>query len=135
MADHSFATALVATLDARHRWTAAHSAVVAVYARDTAAALGLREEEQELAHLCGLVHDIGKAGLPPGLLEKPGALTTDERRMMGGHPLIGAQILQRVDEFGEVARIVRHHHERWDGDGYPDGLAGEEIPVLSRVPP
>jgi HD-GYP domain-containing protein (c-di-GMP phosphodiesterase class II) len=74
-ANLSFATALVATLDARDRYTAGHSAAVAIYARDIAARLGLAEDEVQLAHLCGLVHDIGKIGLPPGLLEKPGALT------------------------------------------------------------
>src|SRR5581483_316942 len=84
-ANLSFATALVATLDARDRYTAGHSAAVAIYARDIAARMGLSAEEQELVHLCGLVHDIGKIGLPPGLLEKPGALTLEERRQMETH--------------------------------------------------
>ena len=79
-ANISFATALVATLDARDRYTAGHSAAVAIYARDIAQRMGLDEEQQQLAHLCGLVHDIGKIGLPPGLLEKPGALTLEERQ-------------------------------------------------------
>jgi putative nucleotidyltransferase with HDIG domain len=132
-ANLSFATALVATLDARDRYTAGHSAAVAIYARDIAVRMGLSDEEQGLAHLCGLVHDIGKVGLQPGLLEKPGALTLEERRQMEGHSAIGEHILAKVDSYAEIARIVRHHHERVDGYGYPDGLAGSDIPVLSRI--
>ena len=79
----SFASALVATLDARDRYTAGHSAAVAVYSRDIARRMGLSDEEQQLVHVCGLVHDIGKIGLPAGLLEKPGPLTLEERRVMG----------------------------------------------------
>jgi putative nucleotidyltransferase with HDIG domain len=132
-ANLSFAAALVATLDARDCYTAGHSAAVAVYARDIAARLGLAEEEQQLAHLCGLVHDVGKIGLPPGLLEKPGPLTLDERRRMEEHPAIGERILTNVEDYAEIARIVRHHHERVDGTGYPDRLRGEEVPVISRI--
>jgi len=132
-ANLSFATALVATLDARDRYTAGHSATVAIYARDIARRMGLSEHEQELVHLCGLVHDVGKIGLAAGLLEKPGALTLDERRQMEQHSVIGERILQKVDDYGEIAAIVRHHHERMDGLGYPDGLEGADIPLLSRV--
>jgi putative nucleotidyltransferase with HDIG domain len=129
----SFASALVATLDARDKYTAGHSAAVAIYSCDIAARMGLPEEEQRLAHLCGLVHDIGKVGLPPGLLEKRGALTLEERRQMEEHSEIGERILSKVDDYSEIARIVRHHHERVDGLGYPDGLHGDEIPLLSRI--
>ena len=129
----SFATALVAALDARDQYTAGHSAAVAVYARDIARRLGLSEEEQHLAHLCGLVHDVGKVGLPAGLLEKPGALTLEERRRMEEHSEIGERILGKVDDYAEIARIVRHHHERMDGNGYPDRLPGPAIPLLSRI--
>jgi putative nucleotidyltransferase with HDIG domain len=116
-ANLSFATALVATLDARDRYTAGHSASVAIYSRDIATRLGLSEREQQLAHLCGLVHDIGKIGLPAGLLEKPGALTLEERRQMEEHPSIGERILCNVDDYAEIANIVKHHHERVDGLG------------------
>ena len=132
-ANLSFATALVATLDARDRYTAGHSAAVAVYARDIAERMGLSKREQQLAHLCGLVHDIGKGGLPPGLLEKPGALTLEERRLMEQHSEIGERILANVDDYAEIAKIVRHHHERVDGHGYPDGLTGTEIPLIARI--
>jgi putative nucleotidyltransferase with HDIG domain len=132
-ANLSFATALVATLDARDRYTAGHSAAVAIYARDIVARLGLPEDQQRLAHLCGLVHDIGKIGLPAGLLEKPGALTLEERRVMETHSEIGERILSKVDTYAEIAAVVRHHHERIDGQGYPDGLATDKIPLLSRI--
>jgi putative nucleotidyltransferase with HDIG domain len=132
-ANLSFASALVATLDARDRYTAGHSAAVAIYAQDIAARMGLSAEQQQLAHVAGLVHDIGKIGLPAGLLEKPGALTLDERREMQGHSEIGERILANVATYSEIASIVRHHHERFDGGGYPDGLGGDEIPLLSRI--
>jgi putative nucleotidyltransferase with HDIG domain len=129
----SFATALVAALDARDQYTAGHSACVAVYAKDIAARLGLSEEEQHTAHLAGLVHDIGKVGLPAGLLEKPGALTLEERRIMEEHSTIGERILSNVDGYGEIAKIVRHHHERVDGQGYPDRIPAEDAPLISRI--
>jgi putative nucleotidyltransferase with HDIG domain len=129
----SFASALVATLDARDRYTAGHSAAVAVYSKDIAVRMGLSEEQQALVHVCGLVHDIGKVGLPAGLLEKPGALTLEERRLMEDHAAIGERILSNVEDYGEIARIVRHHHERVDGLGYPDGLPGEDIPLLAKI--
>ena len=132
-ANLSFAGALVATLDARDRYTAGHSAAVAVYSRDIAKRMGLSEEEQQLVHLCSLVHDIGKVGLAPGLLEKGGALTLEERRQMEQHPVIAERILSKVEDYSDIARIVRHHHERVDGLGYPDNLRGESIPLLSRI--
>ena len=129
----SFATALVATLDARDQYTAGHSAAVAIYARDIARRMGLPEEQQELVHLCGLVHDIGKIGLPAGLLEKPGPLTLEERRQMEQHSEIGERILRNVDDYSEIADVVRSHHERIDGMGYPDGIHSDEIPLLARI--
>jgi putative two-component system response regulator len=132
-ANLQFAAALIATLDARDRYTAGHSAAVAIYSRDIASRMGLPREIQDQAYLCGLVHDIGKIGLPPGLLEKPGALTLDERRQMQEHSAIGERILAHVDQYSEISMIVRFHHERIDGQGYPDGLVGEEIPLVSRI--
>jgi putative nucleotidyltransferase with HDIG domain len=132
-ANLQFAAALIATLDARDRYTAGHSAAVAIYSRDIAERMGLGADVREQAYLCGLVHDIGKIGLPPGLLEKPGALTLEERRRMQEHSAIGERILAHVDEYSEIATIVRHHHERIDGQGYPDGLGDDEIPLVSRI--
>jgi putative nucleotidyltransferase with HDIG domain len=132
-ANLSFASALVATLDARDRYTAGHSAIVADYASRVAAAIGLPEKDQQLAHLAGLVHDVGKIGVPTSILDKPGPLTLEERRHMEEHSVIGERILANVEAYGEIATIVRHHHERVDGFGYPDGLTGEEIPLISRI--
>lgn len=132
-ANLSFASALVATLDARDRYTAGHSAAVAVYSRDIAERMGLSVAEQQHVHLAGLVHDIGKIGLPPGLLEKEGALSLEERRVMQSHSEIGERILLNVDDYESIARVVRHHHERIDGLGYPDGLNDQDIPLLSRI--
>jgi putative nucleotidyltransferase with HDIG domain len=132
-ANLSFASALVTTLDARDRYTAGHSAAVAVYSRDVAQRLGLPSATQQLAHLSGLLHDIGKIGVPPGVLEKNGPLTLQERQKMEEHSVIGERILANVEAYAEIARIVRHHHERLDGQGYPDGLSGEEIPLISRI--
>jgi hypothetical protein len=132
-ANLSFATALVATLDARDRYTAGHSAAVAIYSRDIARRMALSDAAQQSVHLCGLVHDIGKIGLPPGLLEKPGPLTLDERRTMQEHSAIGERILSNVEDYAEIARVVRHHHERVDGNGYPDRLLDEQIPLLSKI--
>jgi len=132
-ANLSFATALVATLDARDRYTAGHSAAVAIYSRDIAERMGLSEDQQRLVHLAGFVHDIGKVGLPPGLLEKEGPLTLEERRQMESHPAIAERILANVEDYAEIASVVRHHHERVDGEGYPDALSQDEIPLLSRI--
>ena len=132
-ANFSFATALVATLDARDRYTAGHSAAVAIYSRDIARRMGLSEELQQKAHLAGLVHDVGKVGLPAGLLEKEGPLTLEERRLMEAHSQIGEGILTKVDDYAEIASIVRHHHERADGQGYPDRLTGDATPLVSKI--
>jgi HD-GYP domain-containing protein (c-di-GMP phosphodiesterase class II) len=132
-ANLSFASALVATLDARDRYTAGHSAIVADYARSVARIMGLTEKEQQLAHLAGLVHDVGKIGVATSILDKPGPLTLEERRRMEEHSAIGERILIKVEAYGEIATIVRHHHERVDGFGYPDGLVAEEIPLISRI--
>jgi HD-GYP domain-containing protein (c-di-GMP phosphodiesterase class II) len=95
--------------------------------------MSLSQDDQRLAYLCGLVHDIGKIGLPPGLLEKPGALTLEERRQMQLHSEIGERILSKWDQHAEISKIIRHHHERVDGEGYPDGLTEAETPIISRI--
>lgn len=129
----SFASALVTALDARDHYTAGHSAAVAIYARDIAIQAGLSQSELEKAHLCGLLHDIGKIGVPVGVLEKRGSLTTGEWSAVQSHAEVGASILDRIEGYEEIATAVRHHHERFDGEGYPGGIAGEEIPLLSRI--
>jgi putative nucleotidyltransferase with HDIG domain len=132
-ANMSFAEALVATLEKSDQYTAGHSKAVAIYSRDIAERMGLSADVQERTYLCGLVHDIGKIGLPASLLLKDGPLTLEERRLMQEHPAIGETILNKVDLYADVALIVRHHHERIDGEGYPDKLPGDEIPLLSKI--
>jgi putative nucleotidyltransferase with HDIG domain len=129
----SFAVALVTTLEASDAYTAGHSRAVAIYSRDIARRMGLPDEDCDRAFLCGLVHDIGKVGLPASLLGKEGALTLEERRQMQDHSIIGERILREVAAYDDVAKIVRHHHERIDGEGYPDGIEGDAIPLLSKV--
>jgi putative nucleotidyltransferase with HDIG domain len=132
-ANFSFATGLVAMLEARDRYTAGHSEWVARYSEDIARRMGLSLEEREFVRLCGLVHDLGKIRLPASLLEKPGPLTLEERRQMEKHSEYGEIILSKVEDYSEIARVVRHHHERIDGNGYPDHLVGDEIPLVSRI--
>lgn len=132
-ANMSFAEALVATLERSDQYTAGHSKAVAIYSRDIARRMGLPAPVQDRAYLCGLVHDIGKIGLPASLLLKNGPLTLEERRVMQEHSAIGEAILAKVALYDDVARIVRHHHERMDGEGYPDGIRTSDIPLLSRI--
>jgi putative nucleotidyltransferase with HDIG domain len=129
----SFAAAMVRALDSRDAWTAGHSAAVAVYSRDIARQMSMPEADIEMVHLTGLVHDIGKIGVRAEVLQKTSALNDDEWAEMRRHSEIGANILIEVEGYDEVARIVRSHHERFDGAGYPDGLAREEIPLLARI--
>ena len=132
-ANLSFAVALVTALEASDAYTAGHSRAVAIYCRDIARRMGLALGDCDRVFLCGLVHDIGKVGLPPSLLGKDGPLTLEERRRMQEHSVIGERILREVAAYDDIATIVRHHHERIDGEGYPDGVRGEDIPLLSRV--
>jgi putative nucleotidyltransferase with HDIG domain len=132
-ANVSFAVALVTALEASDAYTAGHSRAVAIYSRDIATRMGLSSDECDRAFLCGLVHDIGKVGLPASLLGKAGPLTLDERRQMQEHSVIGERILREISAYEDIARIVRHHHERIDGEGYPDGIRAPEIPLLSKV--
>lgn len=130
-----FATGLVAMLEENDPYTAGHSLAVATYSRDIAERMGLPDEEVALVHLCALVHDIGKYRLPSSLLQKDGPLTLEERRHMEKHPEYGEELLRKVEveDPDRIGRIVRHHHERIDGNGYPDGLADTDIPVLSKI--
>ena len=124
--------ALAAVVDARDAETQAHSGNVAVLARMLAEAAGLPEERQRLIEMAGLVHDVGKVGVPDAILRKKGPLGPGERESVHQHPLLGERILSSVGS-PEMLPWVRGHHERWDGAGYPDGLAGEAIPLEARI--
>jgi putative nucleotidyltransferase with HDIG domain len=126
-------SALLRTLDLRDRMTARHSAAVARYAREIAAAAGLSDEEQELAHTAGLLHDIGKFILPDRILKGNVELTEADWVEIRKHPYEGARIVSQIDGYQPVGEIILAHHERLDGLGYPLSLRGDEIPVLSKV--
>jgi putative nucleotidyltransferase with HDIG domain len=125
--------ALLRTLDLRDRMTARHSAAVARYSREIAAAAGLSEADQELVHTAGLLHDIGKFVLPDRILKGDVELTEHDWEEIKQHPYEGARIVSQIDGYQPVGDIVLAHHERVDGLGYPRGLQGEEIPVLARI--
>jgi putative nucleotidyltransferase with HDIG domain len=126
-------SALLRTLDLRDRMTARHSAAVARYAREIAAAAGLSEEEQELAHTAGLLHDIGKFILPDRILKGNVELTEADWVEIRKHPYEGARIVSEIDGYQPVGEIILAHHERLDGLGYPQSLRADEIPMLSKV--
>jgi diguanylate cyclase (GGDEF)-like protein/putative nucleotidyltransferase with HDIG domain len=125
--------ALALALLERDRYTGEHSEAVIDMSGAVARNLGLNAPEVERIRSAALLHDIGKVAIPDEILHKPGPLTTEEWRLMREHPVIGERILRVLPGLGSVARIVRHEHERWDGGGYPDGLAGEAIPLGSRI--
>ncbi len=125
--------ALTAALDAFDCYTAEHSNETLVLAERVAERLGVDGAQAETITLTAVLHDVGKIGVPSDLLRKPGPLTADERSQMQRHPVIGERILSGVPALAGVASAIRHEHERWDGLGYPDGLAGEEIPLASRI--
>lgn len=125
---------MLSTLDARDPYTAGHSERVGLYTRRLARALGWSETDQERALFAGWVHDIGKIGIRDTYLYKAGKLEPEERRAVEEHTIIGERILQSATRgFEEIMPAVRHHHERWDGQGYPDGLFKSDIPLLARM--
>ena len=125
--------ALASALQERDRYTGDHSESVVDLTARVGEALALGSEEISRVRTAALLHDIGKVGVPDEILHKPGPLTDHEWEIMRQHPAIGERILRAIPGLGDVARIVRHEHERWDGTGYPDELAGAEIPVGSRI--
>ena len=124
---------LANALEAKDPYTRGHSERVAALSRRVASALGLTSAVVDLVGQAGLLHDIGKIGVPEAILKKPGPLSPEEWEIMRAHPVIGAQIVAPFEFFADAARVIRHHHERWDGSGYPDGLARETIPLEARI--
>jgi diguanylate cyclase (GGDEF)-like protein len=125
--------ALLAAVNARDSYTAMHSREVVTLARGVARRLGLGEAQTSEVEHIALLHDLGKIAIPDAILRKPGPLTSHEQTLMRQHPVVGAQILASMPELAHLAPAARAEHERWDGGGYPDGLAGEEIPIASRI--
>jgi diguanylate cyclase (GGDEF)-like protein/putative nucleotidyltransferase with HDIG domain len=126
------AASLARAVDARDVYTGSHSQRVAELAARTARRLGLPDEEVELTRLAASLHDLGKLAIPEEILRKPGPLTEPERIVLERHPQIGFRMLESLG-VDPVADWVLHHHERWDGSGYPDGVAGERIPLGARI--
>ena len=124
---------MMKTLALRDHMTARHSAAVARYTREMAVELGLPPEKQELFHTAGLFHDIGKFIFPDAILLADTGLTDEQFAIVRQHPEVGADLIAEIEGYGPVAKIVRHHHERIDGRGYPYGLSAEDIPLGSRI--
>ncbi len=125
--------ALTSAIDAKDPYTSGHSERVAMLSARLARELGLPEDRVERIHIAGVVHDVGKIGVPEAILCKKGRLTDEEFDAIKQHPAIGHRIIKDIPMLGDVLPGVLHHHERWDGRGYPDGLAGEDIPLMARI--
>ena len=124
---------LAKTIDAKDAYTNGHSERVAEYSREIAKRYGYDEARQEEIYMMGLLHDVGKIGVPDTVINKPGRLTDEEFGMIKKHPIKGAEILATVSEMPKLVTGARWHHERFDGNGYPDGLKGEDIPEEARI--
>jgi len=125
--------ALADAVEARDAYTARHAERVAAYGLEIARACGMNAVDDPDLEFGFLLHDIGKIAISDAILYKPGRLTDDERDAMRRHPLIGEEIVRGIDFLAGARQVVRSHHERWDGAGYPDRLAGEQIPLAARV--
>jgi putative nucleotidyltransferase with HDIG domain len=125
--------ALSNAVEARDAYTSKHAERVTAYALEIARALGIALSDSTDIEFGFLLHDIGKVAISDAILHKPGPLTDDEREQMREHPLKGEEIVRGIEFLRPAAEVIRSHHERWDGRGYPDGLRGEEIPLTARV--
>jgi len=123
----------VNALEAKDPYTRHHSERVTTYAIAIAERLNCSAEQVESLRTVGYLHDIGKIGIADRILNKPASLTPEEYELIKRHPIIGESIVSELGLNAEQRAIIRHHHERWDGKGYPDGLAGEEVPLLARI--
>jgi ribonuclease P protein subunit RPR2 len=125
--------ALCNAVEARDAYTGKHAERVAAYGMEIARVMDAPFSDDPEVEFGFLLHDVGKVAVPDSILWKPEPLTPEERTLMERHPLVGWEILREIDFLGEAKLVVRHHHERWDGAGYPDGLAGDVIPLAARV--
>ena len=125
--------ALAASVDAKDTYTHGHSSRVAAYSREIARRAGFSEAEQDSIFMMGILHDVGKIGIQDAIINKEGRLTDEEYAAIKTHPAMGAVILGHITDYPELAIGARWHHERYDGHGYPDGLAGDDIPEVARI--
>lgn len=121
------------TIDAKDQDTNGHSIRVATYSKEIARRMGFTLEAQEKIYYMGMLHDIGKIGIPDSILKKPGKLTEDEMRIIRSHPTIGGEILKDFTAIAGISDGAKYHHERYDGKGYNEGLKGEQIPLFARI--
>jgi ribonuclease P protein subunit RPR2 len=126
-------TALLSTVEAKDAYTASHEHHVAELAERVALRLGAAPSQARDVRHGALLHDVGKVAVPSEILLKPGPLTEAEWVTMQSHAAVGGELVGRIDAFSHLASVVRASHERWDGSGYPDGLAGEDIPLAARI--
>ncbi len=126
-------TALSGAIDAKDTYTNGHSTRVAEYSAQIAKRAGFSESVQRDIYMMGLLHDVGKIGVPDAIINKPTSLSDEEYSVIMNHPVLGARILKSISEFPQMVTGARWHHERYDGTGYPDGLSGENIPVEARI--
>lgn len=125
--------ALSNAVEARDAYTGKHAERVTRFAIEIGQELGLPTPDTPEVEFGFLLHDVGKLAVPDSILFKPGPLTNEERALMSRHTIVGAEIMRDIEFLAEASKVVRSHHERWDGSGYPDGLAGEQIPLSARV--
>jgi len=125
--------ALAAAAEAKDAYTESHTQRVANTAVHLGTRLGLQESDLVALYRGGLIHDIGEIGVPDAILRKPGPLNAEEERRMRAHAVIGERIARPLPSVADTLAIIRHHHERFDGGGYPDGLSGHKIPLLARI--
>jgi putative nucleotidyltransferase with HDIG domain len=130
---NEFVQLIAKTIDAKDKYTAGHSMRVAEYATMIARELNLDERQIEILQRASLFHDIGKIGIPDGILNKKSSLNEKDRIYIYRHPILAKEILSHMSDFQELLDVIYHHHERYDGNGYPNGLKGDEIPLLSRI--
>ncbi len=124
---------LSGAIDAKDTYTNGHSIRVAEYSREIARRAGFQEEAQDDVYMMGLLHDVGKIGIPDAIINKPARLTDEEYSVIRNHPVVGAEILGNITEFPKLSTGAKWHHERYDGRGYPDGISGENIPAEARI--
>jgi HD-GYP domain-containing protein (c-di-GMP phosphodiesterase class II) len=127
------ALGMITALDQKDNYTALHSGLVAQYSLDLAERMGLKPKERSLAHFAGLLHDVGKFSVGDQILNSQKRLADEEWEVIRGHSAAGQKILSNMSEFEGIGLIVLYHHERFDGGGYPHGLSGEQIPLISRI--
>ena len=126
-------SSLAEAIDAKDNYTNGHSGRVALYAREIARRYGYNDKQVQDIYMMGLLHDVGKIGVPDAIINKPAKLLEEEFEYIKNHPVMGARILENIKEMPSLASGARSHHERFDGQGYPNGLKGEDIPETSRI--